>query len=1267
MVPPEASPAWRRNWWKPRSSSPVASATSESALPALAGAKRRHPSNGSRPRPSARQRLRTAEDTLRTATGCAKPLRPQPSEAHAAQRELTIFSLRDGVGAVPLAARHLAHEGWWDLRLFLAESDEGTVRVTEEHFPEAEKLGGLLAISDLTLDSVAQSAVPEGTVLLAVDFSHRGTGALGGAPRQGLQGEKSNLLFPIAKLLRRLKAAVARTQAARVSVEHLFETNLGVCDREAHAVQAQTGSWPAVVLDTPPPYGAKRTRAFWASYQLKLREGEAWGSRSNCPELTNWAGHRLLGDAACVGVARRWLEDLPVPAAPLAYAADVAEAAEQETEPLEGPWGALQSIARSPAEEEIRTMQAYSYLEYRPAVPAQGILAGTEVPARPLQPMGEVEQGLREIRPVDPLAAIEQVWNLEEQAPRQPWPTPPQPKVPQHVDEAYAWMHNCPDFLGWLEARLRHWERRAVEAPKLRPNWRAQLPESIRAVLPTRYNAPLHAEMLRAAGAPERQVKDILRGLTVAGVLEDSLLYYALPPHLRPDSVEVAKELEAAMARAPGELRRLLRKRPAMKGMDKVLEQTRAEARAGKFSGPYEVYFDTNGTLVSTVPFEHWLPTLRFPREQLGKEASSYEYRPIDDCTASGLNLATAVHEKMRMQNLATLLSCARRVREIFADWGEEDSVPVFAKGDHEKAYRNWPVAEDEQRYLVTLVWDDSVGPNGGFQAFVHRALPFGALAAVWQYTRISQGVCQILARLFSVPKLAYVDDFLRAVPRAFAAACENAFQRVHAMLGIPLKPGKAEVSERVDALGHTLVASSKWTAMYVSDRRRSKLLARLERARRQGFTPKEPQKLGGELGFAAEACHGRCGRTFAVAVQQAKPERVKPLRDQPRALVAVNWWQALLRYPTSHIEDIHGGRRRAVLFPDGYWDSGTATGGIGALLLLEGARARAIGDFVPPHLVTQLLTAEPDAHEAKVQRNTQAELLAILCALLTWPGQLRGTDLVIYDDSKATEGNVLGGSAHSGHSNELLGAIWLLAAALGTTIWVVWLPGVANPGDCFSRPAEAAKIAEAKTILAKVNGLRDAARFPMSLSALPSHWSDTLFGLRAGTSKSEWRIQQAGRLGATDLEVCHAAAQDTLRPDGAAVLRLGHWPKYVRQQLTDVTHRHAGFVMLASKLAKSLVKGMHCTSLALRQSQAVWAAAEGLTGKWLIITFAEGVATASEHSAQGERLIFSQPLVSPRHADRHLSLVVGRAAGELSQQVRLQLRKAGFGVAPAE
>ena len=39
----------------------------------------------------------------------------------------------------------------------------------------------------------------------------------------------------------------------------------------------------------------------------------------------------------------------------------------------------------------------------------------------------------------------------------------------------------------------------------------------------------------------------------------------------------------------------------------------------------------------------------------------------------------------MRMHGLETLLAAAHEAREIFSEWGE-DGVPVFAKGDHEKA-----------------------------------------------------------------------------------------------------------------------------------------------------------------------------------------------------------------------------------------------------------------------------------------------------------------------------------------------------------------------------------------------------------------------------------------------------------------------------------------------------------------------------------------------------------------------------------------------------
>ena len=59
---------------------------------------------------------------------------------------------------------------------------------------------------------------------------------------------------------------------------------------------------------------------------------------------------------------------------------------------------------------------------------------------------------------------------------------------------------------------------------------------------------------------------------------------------------------------------------------------------------------------------------------------------------------------------------------------------PLCAKGDHEKAYRQWPIHEDDYNLVETLVWNDKVGPHGGFEVYAHRALPFGVLSSVTIY-----------------------------------------------------------------------------------------------------------------------------------------------------------------------------------------------------------------------------------------------------------------------------------------------------------------------------------------------------------------------------------------------------------------------------------------------------------------------------------------------------------------------------------------------------
>ena len=206
----------------------------------------------------------------------------------------------------------------------------------------------------------------------------------------------------------------------------------------------------------------------------------------------------------------------------------------------------------------------------------------------------------------------------------------------------------------------------------------------------------------------------------------------------------------------------------------------------------------------------------RFPAVQGEKDTTSWDVRPIEDDTASGLNVSTSFKERFKIDGLCALLAAAHAVNATFESWGE-DGLLVFAKGDHEKAYRQWAVSPEELNLLATLVSDDCVPPAGGCQAYAHRGLPFGATKAVWAYTGIAQGVCAILRVLFAVPLSAYTDDFLHAVPARWAALCERALQRVHAVPGIPLKAGKDKVARRIEALGHTVAAGPGWAGMALS------------------------------------------------------------------------------------------------------------------------------------------------------------------------------------------------------------------------------------------------------------------------------------------------------------------------------------------------------------------------------------------------------------------------------------------------------------------
>ena len=207
--------------------------------------------------------------------------------------------------------------------------------------------------------------------------------------------------------------------------------------------------------------------------------------------------------------------------------------------------------------------------------------------------------------------------------------------------------------------------------------------------MPQDYNAPLHAQLHQAAGAPDQQLlSDIEHGFPMAGYMPDSQLF----PHLDWEGVPSKQELQAALDTGISQAHRtidaLLNRKWVEPHNEELRRQSDAEVKTGKLAGPWEIYKDGQGNMVSTVPFNEWLPTLRFPRVQQG-EHTSYKVRPIDDCTASGLNPAAAVCEKMHMSGLQTLLALGALTTSLFEGWGG-DSEPLLQKADHEQAFRQW-------------------------------------------------------------------------------------------------------------------------------------------------------------------------------------------------------------------------------------------------------------------------------------------------------------------------------------------------------------------------------------------------------------------------------------------------------------------------------------------------------------------------------------------------------------------------------------------------
>ena len=178
------------------------------------------------------------------------------------------------------------------------------------------------------------------------------------------------------------------------------------------------------------------------------------------------------------------------------------------------------------------------------------------------------------------------------------------------------------------------------------------------------------------------------------------------------------------------------------------------------------------------------------------------------------------------------------------------------------------------------------------------------------------------------------------------------------------------------------------------------------------------------------------------------------------------------------------------MLLPDGYWSPEAANGGIGGVLLLEGKQPQTWGCMIPDHLAAQLLS-QSDGVCNKVQRNTQAELLAVLTTILTWRDELAGSCLLVLGDSTSSEANLRAGTAGNQHSREIVAQIHMLTAVYRIRLWYDWVPSKQNPGDPYSRPLTDAELSA--ELDKQCGAARKEPLLPMSIKMKPTAWREIL------------------------------------------------------------------------------------------------------------------------------------------------------------------------------
>ena len=430
--------------------------------------------------------------------------------------------------------------------------------------------------------------------------------------------------------------------------------------------------------------------------------------------------------------------------------------------------------------------------------------------------------------------------------------------------------------------------------------------------------------------------------------------------------------------------------------------------------------------------------TKRFPVKQKNK------VRPIDDYKASLVNFAVTQSEGVTIHtidHIASMTACWMRSGSLSSD------DPLVAKcWDLSDAYKQVPLSDNAfelDSYLA--VYDPS---SKGAKVFKQRVLPFGSIASVTAFLRVSLAIWKIGSSLLNLMWSAYFDDFLCLSRASESKHVDFCVSSIFSLLGWKVSTHKLLPFDSIcKVLGVQLDLKQSGDSLCLisnTPERVEELVQEINLILSSGSLPKsEGEKLRGRLQFASAQVFGRKFRRLLKVLSSHVTMGRKVLTASTKCcleeIVTLLTCNVPRRVVATQADILH-------VYVDASFNE-VGYSGIGGLVI----------DMLGTHLSFFSAKVEKDMISSIVTRGQRTiiqelEMLAVLCAFKCWQKESAVHRVVLFTDSESVRGAFLKNWSANHDSDKLLESIFQIESTFNLPVWIERVPSQSNPADLLSR-----------------------------------------------------------------------------------------------------------------------------------------------------------------------------------------------------------------------